>query len=138
MASRVLVYGMCLFLTFTKEMKYFLLYLLLISYGISLVRPVMPYFRDAVAHVFWYSEHLTQVHYENGKYHVHLEVIHESKKTGSSQSGVPDKDKKELSEHMPAVYPVSMDRGISIQHLITYYPATLLPGFSAGNTPPPR
>lgn len=48
--------------------------LLLICYSVLLLRPLVPAVQDVMAHMFWNSEHMATVHYENGKYHVHIEI----------------------------------------------------------------
>lgn len=78
-------------------MKKALLYLLLFSYSIIVLKPVMPTLADTVAHVFWYSEHMATVHYENGRYHVHLEYADAAKK------GSPEKNNT-LKEDEGAVH----------------------------------
>ncbi len=47
---------------------------LLVFYMAALIRPLMPCINDALAHTFWKSEHLATVHFENGKYHLHLDM----------------------------------------------------------------
>jgi hypothetical protein len=49
-------------------------YILIGIYAFALLRPVMPVVNDAIAHIFFEMEHLATVHYENGKYHIHLEL----------------------------------------------------------------
>jgi hypothetical protein len=61
-------------------MKKALLYLLLFSYSIIVLKPMLPAVADTFAHIFWYSEHMATVHYEHGKYHVHLENINAARK----------------------------------------------------------
>jgi len=61
-------------------MKKALLYLLLVPYSTIILKPVLPAVCDGIAHIFWYSEHMATVHYEHGKYHVHLENIHAARK----------------------------------------------------------
>jgi len=54
--------------------------MLLVVYATLLVKPVVPYFVDIAQHIFNYSEHITTVHFENGKYHVHNELKEAAKK----------------------------------------------------------
>ena len=62
-------------------MKKVLIYLILFSYTITLVRPTVPFFADVIAHTFWYSQHIATVHFENGKYHVHYQYLNEAEKS---------------------------------------------------------
>ncbi len=48
--------------------------LLLVCYAVLLLRPLVPALQDVMAHMFWNSEHMATVHYENGEYHVHVEI----------------------------------------------------------------
>lgn len=48
--------------------------LLLVCYATLLLRPLLPVLHDITAHILWKSDHMASVHFENGKYHVHLEI----------------------------------------------------------------
>ena len=48
--------------------------LLLLCYALVLFKPVLPVVADAFAHVFMEERHTATVHFENGRYHLHLEV----------------------------------------------------------------
>lgn len=58
-------------------------YIFLFAYIVMLIKPVTPIISDAIAHVFYYSQHMATVHYENGKMHVHQEMM---KKAGEENS----------------------------------------------------
>jgi hypothetical protein len=45
-----------------------------------MLKPVLPFVTDAIAHTFFYYKHVSTVHSVNGKNHVHNEFVHESKK----------------------------------------------------------
>lgn len=47
---------------------------LLCCYTLVLLRPVVPCVTDFLAHSFWSTDHIATVHYENGKYHLHVEI----------------------------------------------------------------
>ena len=69
-------------------MKNTLLYLLLFTYSASILKPAMPYLSDAIAHTFYFAEHVKTVHFENGKYHVHNELVRQAQKnTGNENDG---------------------------------------------------
>ena len=80
-------------------MKKALLYLLLFSYTSLVLKPVLPFITDTVAHIFWYSEHIATVHYEKGKYHVHYESLAEAKKNSPEKSIPVTKTETASSEH---------------------------------------
>ena len=62
--------------------------LLLVCYAALLMRPLAPVFEDAMAHLFWNSEHIATVHYENGEYHVHIEITKSEEKTGNASNSL--------------------------------------------------
>lgn len=61
-------------------MKTILSYLLLCTYAMIMIKPVMPTITDIFAHLLNYKDHMATVHHEHGKYHVHYEYIEEAKK----------------------------------------------------------
>ena len=48
------------------EMKKGLLHPLLFSYSALLLKPMLPFFTNSVAHIFWYSRHTGTIHYVKG------------------------------------------------------------------------
>lgn len=48
--------------------------MLLLSYLVILVKPILPHVSDFLAHAFWKYEHIATVHQENGTSHVHYEL----------------------------------------------------------------
>ncbi len=62
-------------------MKKPIAYFFIVVYSVLLLRPAMPFVADALAHAFWYSQHIATVHFENGKYHVHYQWLDESGKS---------------------------------------------------------
>lgn len=81
-------------------MKKGLLYLLLIIYTLSIVRPTLPFVYNAVAHAFFYQHHIATVHKVNGKLHVHHEYIKESKKENSGNRSADFKKLIPADEHL--------------------------------------
>lgn len=67
-------------------LKKALVYLMLIVYTFGLIKPIMPIIDDVLAHTFFKNEHIATVHYENGKQHIHLELIKEASKPASKQT----------------------------------------------------
>ena len=81
-------------------MRKVLLYLLLFSYITIICKPVLPALSDAVAHIFWYSEHMATVHYEHGKYHVHYEYQQAVKNEYPGKDTSLPKSSDIVSEHL--------------------------------------
>lgn len=118
--------------------KTIVLYILLLTYATNLVKPVLPYIKDAVAHIFWYTDHLSSVHYENGKYHVHLEALREAKKTDNSKATVPGKAQQIVSEHMISRFDyqfIALSSPVQFV-LAAHYPLRV--GFAGSHKIPPR
>ncbi|MBC7696545.1 MAG: hypothetical protein H7141_14000 [Burkholderiales bacterium] len=66
--------------------------LMLGVYTFGLIKPIMPLVKDVVAHVFFESSHMATVHYENGRYHIHLELKEVAEKNNSAQSTAPSEN----------------------------------------------
>ena len=61
--------------------KKVVIYLIISVYAFGLIKPVMPVIKDVLAHTFFKLDHITNLHYENGKYHMHLELLQEAKES---------------------------------------------------------
>jgi hypothetical protein len=81
-------------------MKKALIYIILFSYTLILVRPTVPFIADVIAHTFWYSQHVATVHFENGKYHVHYQSINEAKKSFPGKDPQNSKNETFISDHL--------------------------------------
>jgi len=53
--------------------------LLIAVYVFGILKPLSPIINDFVSHTFDKANHMATVHFENGKYHVHKEIIAETK-----------------------------------------------------------
>lgn len=67
-------------------MKIVCSYIIVLVFALVMLKPVMPYISDTVAHVFWYSQHMATLHYEDGKYHVHKQSVAEIKKDAAEKN----------------------------------------------------
>jgi len=81
-------------------MKKAALYILLFAYSTAMLKPVSPYIADSIAHIFYYAQHMATVHYENGKLHVHKEIVNNAKKDNSSKENPSAKKDNTASEHV--------------------------------------
>lgn len=119
-------------------MKKAALYLLLFSYAMVIVKPVAPYVSDAVAHIFYYSQHMATVHYENGKMHVHQEIADNAKKEQPTKEIPSAKKENAANDH------ICLQQKQSVQSLsvMQSYPipsaSGLLNLYLSGEYPPPR
>ena len=116
-----------------------LLYLLLYTYAASMLKPGVPYIADAIAHTFYYAEHVKTVHVENGKLHVHYEL----KKLNTKSS---DKDSEDAIKKISLVNEHIVTAGFHYQslypHILHSYSSFIIPiAFSVNentDVPPPR
>jgi hypothetical protein len=119
-------------------MKQIALYIILFSYSMVMLKPVSPYISDAVEHIFNYTQHMATVHYENGKMHVHKEIVNNAKEDHPAKEMPASKKENSTNDH------ISLQQKQSIQALavINSYPiplaANLLNNFLVAECPPPR
>ena len=103
-----------------------------------MLKPVSPYISDTVAHIFYYTQHMATVHYENGKLHVHKEIEDNAKKNEPAKESNSSKKENSANDH------ISLQQKQSIQALMVnksyQIPASanLLTNYLAGEYPPPR
>ena len=104
-----------------------------------LLKPVLPFVSDCIAHVFFYAHHMATVHYENGKYHVHYEMAKDSKEERSDKNTSTSKKDNPVNEHLVTVYkqPVYVIALSDNEYALTTSPS-LLNGDIKNNYPPPR
>ncbi|HNF02514.1 MAG TPA: hypothetical protein PKL81_11080 [Ferruginibacter sp.] len=81
-------------------MKRIPLYILLLSYSALMLKPVSPYISDTIAHIFYFAQHMATVHYENGKFHVHKEVIDVAKEEAAPKDQTSSKKDNSISDHL--------------------------------------
>ena len=118
-------------------MRNALLYLLLFSYSTIVLKPVFPTIADTVAHIFWYSEHMATVHFENGKYHVHLEYQQAAKNTPAGKDAAllkafPD------SDHIINYFSYCFETPVLITGVSLHPSSLFLSAIPDRNYPPPR
>jgi len=82
-------------MTNNKNIKKIFMQFLLCVYVLALVRPLAPAVNDFLGHHFWKTEHLSTVHYENGKYHLHIELAknaneNRTERPGNTSQGVDE------------------------------------------------
>ena len=119
-------------------MKKAALYFLLFSYAMVILKPVAPYVSDAVNHIFYYSQHMATVHYENGKMHVHKEIVNNAKENQPAKELPASKKENSANDH------ISLQQKQSVQALpvlkLYQIPSavSLQVNYLAGEYPPPR
>jgi hypothetical protein len=78
--------------------------LLLVCYAAFLLRPLLPVLEDVMAHMLWKNEHIATVHYENGKYHVHLEISDAEEKSANTSKSL-------IKQIEPLTFHLTTDKG---------------------------
>lgn len=121
-------------------MKKLLLYIILLSYAVIMLKPVLPYINDVISHTFFYAHHMATAHYENGKYHVHYEIARDIKDQKSDKGTSSNLKKDNLTnEHL---VPSCFKNNFIVADLATNYllrpSPDLLNGNVKNNYPPPR
>ncbi|HSZ84725.1 MAG TPA: hypothetical protein VK787_01770 [Puia sp.] len=81
-------------------MKKALIYIVLFSYTLIIIRPTVPIIADIIAHTFWYSQHIATVHFENGKYHVHYQSMNEAQKSFPGKNPQNSKTETFIADHL--------------------------------------
>jgi hypothetical protein len=119
-------------------MKRIALYIILFSYCMVMLKPVSPYISDGVAHIFYYTQHMATVHYENGKYHVHKEIVDNAKKNDPVKETPSSKKENSANDHIS----FQQKQGEQITAASIVYQlsptATLHNNYLAADYPPPR
>ena len=119
-------------------MKKLILYILLLSYTIVVLKPVLPYVGDVIGHVFFYAQHMATVHIENGKMHIHKEIMDNAKKEASQKELPSAKKENSANDHISLQQKESIpDTRLKKLYLIPFTSA-LLYNYLPGEYPPPR
>ncbi|MEO7309896.1 MAG: hypothetical protein ABIX01_05840 [Chitinophagaceae bacterium] len=115
------------------QTKRFFLYLLFFSYTMVLIKPVLPIVSDCIAHTFWKLEHISTTHFENGKYHVHFELLHDARENKPNRSAANTKIEVFAAPHIiaqQAGYHFYTSARVSVDYPlpVIYYPSIFLEG----------
>lgn len=100
-----------------------------------MVKPALPYVSDFIGHIFFYTQHMATVHLEDGKMHIHKEIVDNAKKE-ASQKEIPAAKKdntandhfKQLADDSGQLLSLSKINSVSVAsdlayiYLFTHYP----------------
>jgi hypothetical protein len=117
-------------------MKRVLLYTMLFTYTGIMLKPAMPYFADAAAHLLWYESHAISVHSHHGKSHAHFEAAEEAKKNNSREE--MGKKTETSNEHIINSRFYLFMPVVQIQQQYAAYQSILPSKEAAIDIPPPR
>jgi hypothetical protein len=102
-----------------------------------MLRPVSPYIADTFEHIFNYTQHMATIHYENGKYHVHKELVDNAKKNDPAKDNAAKKENS-TNEHIA----FQQEQSTGLLPLIISFRITsatsLFNNYLSGDHPPPR
>ena len=119
-------------------MKKPILYIVLLSYTVVILKPALPYVSDFIGHVFFYAQHMATVHIENGKMHIHKEIMDNAKKAASQKELPSSKKENSANDHISLQQKESIP-GSGLKKLFQLPAAsTLLYNYLPGDYPPPR
>jgi hypothetical protein len=79
-------------------------YIFVFAYFVMFLKPVTPILSDTIAHAFYYSQHMATVHYENGKMHVHKEIMQKASAENSSSNQALIKKSQSTDEYVSRGY----------------------------------
>ena len=118
-------------------MRKILLYSFLIIYTIGVFKPYVPYFKDAVAHVLFFKDHIESVHSHNGKSHVHAEVNQLVKNDQSEKGSNNNKKVSFENDHIFLAIFQNSPHQVSIDWAISL-PVLIKNNYRYINLPPPK
>ncbi len=103
-----------------------------------MLKPVLPYVSDFVNHVFFYTQHMATVHIEDGKMHVHKEIVDNTKKAASQKEIPAAKKENTTTDYISFQQKESIT--ISILNRVFQIPVStaLQLNYLPGDYPPPR
>ena len=103
-------------------------------------KPAFPYLNDVIAHALFLQQHMATVHLENGKYHVHKEVIKDIKEENSGKNSLPEKKKSSSNYEYLALTNKSPLQVVSFSSSMyaLYKKQHIASPYLAYNYPPPR
>ncbi len=88
-------------MTGKKHIQKAIIYGFFFVYAFAVLKPVLPVINDLLAHAFFNSHHLATVHYENGAYHLHMELKVESdQQKEKSKENAPASSSETLANHL--------------------------------------
>ena len=119
-------------------MKQIALYIVLLSYSTVMLKPLSPYISDTVEHIFNYTQHMATVHYENGKYHVHKELVDNAKKNIPAKETPVSKKENSANDYISTQQKQAVQ--ISLSYIAYQFSSAskLINNYLAGDYPPPR
>lgn len=111
------------------QVKNILLYALLLSYAIVICKPALPYVSDLIGHLVFSKNHMATVHFENGKYHLHKEIVKNALDNEAQKAPLTSKKDNKANEHIISILRLSAFVKVVNAH---NYPLTPIPLLSLG------
>lgn len=119
-------------------MKLAITYLLLFAYSTIILKPILPYTSDTIAHIFWYKDHMASVHSHEGKLHVHKEVIEAAKSSSPEKDSTILKKGTSATDHI-ITKELNIVKEVAFMSRAFFSLSTTLPHtFLSADYPPPK
>ena len=113
-------------------------YIFLVVYAIMLLKPVTPIISDTIAHALFYSQHMATVHFENGKMHVHKEIMKRAGEENSSTNQGLIKKSQATDEYVSPGHQLITSLVTPTTAYSLMHPCIIYKGSPRISTPPPR
>lgn len=108
-------------------MKITIAFILFILYTLALCKPVLPFLKDEVAHIFWKAQHIASVHHHHGDHHAEDEIAEAAHEEENNKNPATTKTSEPVSVHMvvqtlyniPHSITEKLKFAISVNHIST-------------------
>ncbi len=103
-----------------------------------MLKPALPYVSDFIGHIFFYAQHMATVHVENGKMHIHKEIVDNAKKEASQKQIPAAKKENTANDHIN--FPQKETAAFALLNRSFQIPVSvaLQYNYLPGDYPPPR
>ncbi len=119
-------------------MKTAITYLLLFAYSTIILKPLLPYITDIIAHVFWYKDHMATAHSHNGKFHVHKEVMEAAKSNDFEKNSNILKKDNATGDHIVYMEPIITNKKYFNKKYYSLFTSHLIFTYLSADFPPPE
>lgn len=119
-------------------MKITTAYYLLLLYTVAFLKPALPVIKDFLAHSFTLNNHIETIHYQNGKYHVHKEIVENIANDKQDRNTADSKYSEPVSIHIISDVIQHFRFQLITKHNYNYSIQTLPYPLKYIITPPPK
>ena len=113
--------------------------LVMISYALLMLKPVMPILLDNMAHSLWAKQHYRVVHKHGGEEHVHFELQKIAKEDEQEKGQTRHESQTEISPHIAVSAPaITVVNRFYPRHVYAAYACRYPVVYTTPDYPPPR